>query len=103
MEIRVGEEESEALQKRKKISEIPKEDRKDFVDRLREVSRRTYVKDREPKILRNIQEEVADNEALFGDIPLGRVERQTNEVQKKKFYRLRNKHNGILTRFLKVM
>jgi len=78
LEIKLGAKEEEEVKSRRQIAEIPKDERPEFVDRLRLVS--PICKDRN---LRRLKEEIEDNGWLFGEVDITDYEKKEQEGRRK--------------------
>ena len=59
--------------------QLEEEDR-DIVPRLRQVSRREYLKKREPQKLQELEDSIRDESFLFEDAPLTKVEKERQQI-----------------------
>ncbi|CAG9460375.1 unnamed protein product [Pedinophyceae sp. YPF-701] len=84
MEKKLSREEREDLERRKYDTE---EQRRELVPKLRELSRQDYLKKREAQKLELLRQEIADEEALFGNEELTAKERAELD-QKRELLRL---------------
>jgi len=97
MEMKLSAKEEEEVRQRREIAKIPKEEQKAFLDRLRVLSRYKYLPIREDKIKLSLEEEIFDNDRLFGGEILTITEIKQQEERKKKFWRLLKVLRGIGT------
>jgi len=83
LELKLTTKEEEEVKQRREIAQIPKEDQHEYTEKLRILSRRKYLPTREVKIWTFLKGEVEDNERLFGDMKITKVEQQEQEEKKK--------------------
>jgi len=83
LELKLTTKEEEEVKQRREIAQIPKEDQHEYTEKLRILSRRKYLPTREEKILTFLKGEVDDNDRLFGDMKITKVEQQEQEERKK--------------------
>ncbi len=74
---------SKVLEEAAKRLKLEKEDRKKVIPKLREESRRTYLKTREEDKLAELEQEVQDEEYLWSEVKLTEFERARLEQKKK--------------------
>ncbi len=74
---------NKVLEEAAKRLKLEKEDRTKVIPKLREESRRTYLKTREEDKLAELEQEVQDEEYLWSDVKLTEFEKERLEQKKK--------------------